>query len=201
MIRTLVAEPLALVREGLAALFKRDRDIELIAAVQHATEILPAVRKARPQVALIAAAFLRDDGIHIARKLHAALPTCRCAILSHTRHVDSLQRAIAAHVDGYLLYDCPAEFLTEAVRQLAAGNKVIDPSLAFTMVERQECPLTLREAETLRVAAKGFSTAEIADSLGLTVGTVRNYLSRAITKIEARNRVDAIRIAEESGWL
>jgi two-component system response regulator DesR len=201
MIRTFVAEPTTLTREGLVALLSREEDIELIAVVQCAEEVMPTARVLRPDVALLADAFPDHDGILIARTLHAALPRCRCAILSHTRHPRHLERAIAAQVHGYLVHDCPAEFLYAAIRQMAIGNKVIDPGLAFAMVGSRACPLTLREAEALRAAAKGFTTAEIAISLCLAAGTVRNYLSRAIAKVGARNRVEAIRIADESGWL
>lgn len=197
MIRTFVAEPTTLTREGLVALLSREHDIELIATVQRAEEVVLAARALKPDVVLLAAAFPGHDGIDIARALRAALPECRCAILSSGRRLRDVQRAIAAQVHGFLVHDCPAEILTEAIRQLASGNKVIDPGPALGA----PCPLTSREAEALKAAAQGSTTAEIAASLFLTAGTVRNYLSRAIAKTGARNRVGAIRIAEESGWL
>lgn len=197
MIRTFVAEPTTLTREGLVALLSREHDIELIATVQRAEEVVSAARALKPDVVLLAAAFPGHDGIDIARALRAALPECRCAILSSGRRLHDVQRAIAAQVHGFLVHDCPAEILTEAIRQLASGNKVIDPGPALGA----PCPLTSREAEALKAAAQGSTTAEIAASLFLTAGTVRNYLSRAIAKTGARNRVGAIRIAEESGWL
>lgn len=197
MIRTFVAEPTTLTREGLVALLSREHDIELIATVQRAEEVVLAARALKPDVVLLAAAFPGHDGIDIARALRAALPECRCAILSSGRRLRDVQRAIAAQVHGFLVHDCPAEILTEAIRQLASGNKVIDPGPALGV----PCPLTSREAEALKAAAQGSTTAEIAASLFLTAGTVRNYLSRAIAKTGARNRVGAIRIAEESGWL
>jgi two-component system response regulator DesR len=183
------------------ALLSREHDIELVATVQRAEEVVAAARALKPDVALLAAAFPGHDGIDIARALRAALPECRCAILSPGRRLRDVQRAIAAQVHGFLVHDCPAEFLTAAIRQLASGNKVIDPGLAFGAPGSKACPLTSREAEALKAAAQGSTTAEIAATLFLTAGTVRNYLSRAIAKTGARNRVDAIRIAEESGWL
>ena len=197
MIRTFVAEPTTLTREGLVALLSREHDIELIATVQRAEEVVSAARALKPDVVLLAAAFPGHDGIDIARALRAALPESRCAILSSGRRLRDVQRAIAAQVHGFLVHDCPAEILTEAIRQLASGNEVIDPGPALGA----PCPLTSREAEALKAAAQGSTTAEIAASLFLTAGTVRNYLSRAIAKTGARNRVGAIRIAEESGWL
>jgi two-component system, NarL family, response regulator DesR len=197
VIRTFVAEPTTLTREGLVALLSREHDIDLIATVQRAEEVVSAARALKPDVVLLAAAFPGHDGIDIARALRAALPESRCAILSSGRRLRDVQRAIAAQVHGFLVHDCPAEILTEAIRQLASGNKVIDPGPALGA----PCPLTSREAEALKAAAQGSTTAEIAASLFLTAGTVRNYLSRAIAKTGARNRVGAIRIAEESGWL
>ena len=201
MIRTLVAEPTSLIREGLVAILDRVDDIEVIAVVRQGQEVMPTAKAARPDVAVLAADFPDSEGITLARALHGALPECRLAILSKGRRLQDLQQAVTAHVDGFLVHDCPAEFLIEAVRQLAAGNKIIDPSLSFSALAHTGCPLTEREAEALRVASHGSTTAEIGVTLSLAEGTVRNYLSRAITKIGARNRVDAIRIAEEHGWL
>jgi len=201
MIRTFVAEPVALTREGLVALLGRENDIDLIAATDRVEDVIPTVRELKPDVALISDAFPGQDGIFIARSIRAALPRCHCAILSHTRDPRHLEHAIAAQLHGYLVHDCAAEFLCAAIRQMAVGSKVIDPGLAFRMLATKACPLTLREAEALRAAAKGFTTSEIAANLCLTGGTVRNYLSRAIVKVGGRNRVDAIRIAEEAGWL
>jgi two-component system, NarL family, response regulator DesR len=202
VIRTLVAEPMTLTREGLVALLSREHDIELIAAVRFGEEVVPAARALKPDVVLLAAAFPGHDGIDIVRALRAALPECRCAILSSGRRLRDRQRAIAAQVHGFLVHDyCPAELLIEAIRQLASGHEVIDPGLALSAPGSKECPLTRREAEVLQAAAQGSTTAEIAASLCLTTGTVRNYLSRAIAKTGARNRVGAIRRAEESGWL
>ena len=201
MIDTLIAEPTAVVREGLAAILRREVDIDVVASLQRVHEILPAARTARPRVALVAAKFPEAEGIPFARAVQAAVPDCHCAIVSTRRRLHDLQRAMAADLDGFLVHDCAAEFLTEAVRQLAAGNKVIDPSLMFSALDHRQSPLTARETDALRAAAQGFTSSEIAGHLSLSEGTVRNYLSRAITKTGARNRVDAIRIAGERGWL
>jgi len=201
VIQTLVAEPTTLTREGLVSLLSREHDIKLIATVRRAEEVMPTALALKPDVALLAAAFPGHDGIAIARTLRAALPGCRCAILSAGRRPRDLRRAIAAHVHGFLVHDSPAEFLAEAIRQLASGNKVIDPGPTLSAPGSRACPLTTREAEALHAAAQGLTTAEIATSLCLTAGTVRNYLSRAIEKTGARNRIDAIRIADESDWL
>jgi two-component system response regulator DesR len=197
MIRTLIAEPITLTREGLVALLGRESDIELAATVRRREEVVSTARAVRPDVALLAAAFPDRDGITVAAGMHAAVPSCRCAILSSGWRSRDLQRAVAAGVRGFLAWDSPAQFLTDAVRQLAVGRQVVDPRLSFP----GRCPLTPREADALRAAAEGSTTAEIATVLCLSEGTVRNYLSRAIAKTGARNRVGAIRMAAESGWL
>lgn len=197
MIRILIAEPMTLTREGLVALLGRERDIELAATVWHCEDVVSRARAVRPDVALLAAEFPDRDGINVAVGVRAAVPSCRCAMLSHGWRSGDLKRAVAAGVRGFLVWDSPSQFLADAVRQLAAGRQVADPRLSFA----EQCPLTPREADVLHAAAKGLRTAEIAADLCLSAGTVRNYLSRAIAKTGARNRIDAIRRAGESGWL
>ena len=197
MIRTLIAEPVTLTREGLVALLGRETDIELAATVRSREDVLATARAVRPDVALLAAAFADRDGITVAAGMHEAVPSCRCAILSSSWRSRDLQRAAAAGVRGFLAWDSPAQFLTDAVRQLAVGRQVVDPRLILG----EQCPLTTREADALRAAAEGSTTAEIATVLCLSEGTVRNYLSRAIAKTGTRNRVGAIRVAARSGWL
>jgi two-component system response regulator DesR len=197
LIRILIAEPVTLAREGLVALLGRENDLELAATVRRREEVVRTARAVRPDVALLAAAFPDRDGITVVAALQAAVPDCRCAMLSSRWRSRDLQRAVAAGVRGFLVWDSPEHFLTDAVRQVAAGRRVVDPRLSLG----QRCPLTTREADALRVAAQGSTTAEIATVLCLSEGTVRNYLSRAIAKTGARNRVGAIRIAGESGWL
>lgn len=204
-IRILVAEPAALTREGLVAILGRERDIEVVAAIRRGEEVVTAVRATAPDVSLLAAKFPGSDGIQLAATAHTLFPARSYAILSSAWRVGDLRRAAAAGVRGYLVGDshaaAHAEFLTGAIRKLAAGGRVFDPSLPAVVLSPAAVPLTAREADVLRVAAEGLTTAEIARALFLSEGTVRNYLSRTITKTGARNRVDAIRIAAESGWL
>jgi two-component system response regulator DesR len=197
MIRTLIAEPVTLTREGLVALLGREADIELAATVRCREEVLATARAVRPDVALLAAAFADRDGITVAAGMNAVVPSCRCAILSSSWRSRDLQRAAAAGVRGFLAWDSSAQFLTDAVRQLAVGRQVVDPRFSL----RERGPLTTREADALLAAAEGSTTAEIATVLCLSEGTVRNYLSRAIAKTGARNRLGAIRVAAKSGWL
>jgi two-component system, NarL family, response regulator DesR len=197
LIRILIAEPMTLTREGLVAVLGREGDFDVAAVARHGEEVARMALAVRPDVALLAAAFPGQDGIVVSSALRKAVPDCRCAMLGASWRSGDMQRAAGAGVRGFLLCDSPVEFLTDAVRQIAGGRQVVDPRLSFGA----QCPLTTREADALRAAAQGASTAEIAGVLCLSEGTVRNYLSRAIAKTGARNRVDAIRIAAESGWL
>jgi two-component system response regulator DesR len=201
VIRTLIAEQTALIRAGLVAFLSCADDIEVIAELQHGDDVVSASRALLPDVAVLGASLPGADGFAAARALHAELPTCHSLIMSDQRDPAGVRRAVAAHAIGFVVRDAPPDFLTEAVRRAAGGRKVIDPDLAFAALSAEENPLTSRELDALGLAAKGATTAEIAMDLCLSVGTVRNYLSRAIAKTGARNRVDAIRIAGGAGWI
>lgn len=201
MIRTLIAEPAALPREGLVAILGREPDIDLVATARSGTEALSAARTLRPDVALLSAVFPGcgeiDSWIAIAAAARRAAPECRLAIISPGWQHRSMRRAAAVGVRGFLACDSPAEDLISAVRRLASGGQVLDTRLS----SGARSPLTQREADVLREAGQGGTTAEIAAALCLSEGTVRNYLSRAIAKTGTRNRLGAARIAGESGWL
>ncbi|MBO0805154.1 MAG: response regulator transcription factor [Nocardiopsaceae bacterium] len=201
VIRTLVAEPTALPREGLVAILSREPDIELVATARSGTEAVSAARTLRPDVALLSAFFPADGGIRgwiaVAAAAKQAAPECQYAILSPDWQRRDLRRAAAAGVRGFLACDSPADELIAAVRRLAAGGKVF----GSRQPDSTSSPLTPREADVLRAAEGGATTAEIAAALCLSDGTVRNYLSRAIAKTGARNRLGAVRTAAESGWL
>jgi two-component system, NarL family, response regulator DesR len=186
--------------EGLVAILSREPDIEPVATVQGA-EVVATARTLRPDVALLAPLLPADgeigDWIAVAAKAHEAVPGCQYAILASAWRCSDLQQATAAGVRGFLVGDSPPGRLTSAVRRLAAGQQVVDSRLSLT----NRSPLTRREADVLRMAAQGATTTEIAAEVCLSPGTVRNYLSRAITKTGARNRQGAVRIATESGWL
>jgi two-component system response regulator DesR len=201
VIRTLIAEQTSLIRAGLVAFLSCSEDIEVVAELQRGDQVVPASRALLPDVAVLAAALPGADGFAAARALHAALPSCHSLIMGDQRDPAGLRRAVAAHASGFVVRDAAPDFITEAVRRAARGRKVIDPDLAFAALNAAMNPLTSRELDALRLAAQGATTAEIARDLCLSVGTVRNYLSRAITKTDARNRVDAIRIAVGAGWL
>ncbi len=200
MIRTLIAEQTSLIRAGLVAFLSGANDIHVIAELQRGDQVVSASLAFRPDVAVLAATLPGADGFAAALALHAELPSCHSLIMAEQRDPAGLRRAVAAHATGFVARDVAPEFMAEAVRRVARGKKVIDSELAFAALNIAKNPLTARELDALRLAAEGATTAEIARDLCLSVGTVRNYLSRAITKTGGRNRVDAIRIATGAGW-
>jgi two-component system response regulator DesR len=141
------------------------------------------------------------DGLSAAEALNEKVPSCQILVLTGLSQPGYLLHTLKVHVRGFILKDAPASTLAQGVRRVAAGERVIDPELLAGALETGESPLTPREADVLRAAEKGISTDEIARSLALSSTTVRNYLSNAITKMGGRNRIDAIRIARDAGWL
>ncbi|MEU2898403.1 response regulator transcription factor [Streptomyces sp. NPDC088106] len=201
MIRVLLAEDMRMVRGALVALLNLEDDLKVVAELERGDQILSAAREHRPDVAIIDIDLPGMDGLTAAGLLHERLPECRALILTSLGRPGTLRRAMAAHVAGFLLKDAPPGELAQAVRRVVAGQRVVDPQLALAAWGGSESPLTSRETEVLQLAAQGMEPQEIAAHLRLSVGTVRNYLTTAVTKLNARNRVDAIRIARETGWL
>lgn len=201
MIRILLAEDMHMVRGALVALLNLEDDLKVIAELDRGDQILSAAREHRPDVAIIDIDLPGLDGLSAASLLHERMPECRSLILTSLGRPGTLRRAMSAHVAGFLLKDAPPSDLAQAVRRVVAGQRVIDPQLALAAWGGSENVLTTRETEVLQLAAQGAEPQEIAEQLHLSVGTVRNYLTTAVTKLNARNRVDAIRIARESGWL
>ena len=201
VIRVLLAEDMQILRDTLSSLLRLEDDIEVVAEVGNGDAIVATAVAERPDVAVIDIDMPGTDGLTAAAHLHDQCPECRVLILTVLGKPGNLRRALAAHVAGFLPKDATAESLVEAVRRVAAGERVIDQKLALTTLEVPESPLSPREAEVLRRFSAGADPAEIAGELFLSYGTVRNYLASAVTKLNARNRVDAVRIAAEAGWL
>ncbi|SFP09606.1 two-component system, NarL family, response regulator DesR [Amycolatopsis arida] len=201
MIKVLLAEDVHMVRGALIALLGLEPDIEVVADVASGDEILPTAHKHRPDVAVIDIDLPGKDGLTAATEIHEALPDCRTLILTSLGRPATVRRALAARVNGFMLKDAPADKLANAIRDVTAGRRVVDSQLALTAWDTADCPLTRRELEILRLAAAGHNAADIAAQLFLSPGTVRNYLTTVVNKLNARNRVDAIRIARESDWL
>jgi two-component system response regulator DesR len=201
VIRTLIAESVALMRAGLLVLLASEPDIKVVAELDRPELVIPAARELQPDVAVVDGAMAARDGFATIRELHAAVPACASIVMSVSHSPGELREAIAACADGFVVKDSDPGKITEAIRRVAAGKKALDPDLAFFVLNSPVSPLTAREVDVLRLAAQGEPAMEIAERLYLSVGTVHNYMSRVIGKTGARNRVDAIRIAEGAGWL
>lgn len=201
MIRVLLAEDQAMIRGALAVLLALEGDIEIVAEVARGDEVVEMALTTRPDVALLDIEMPGGDGITAAAALYEHLPACRVLILTTFGRPGYLRRAMESHAVGFLVKDAPPAQLAAAIRRVVAGERVIDPVLAATALTEGNNPLTPREREVLRLAAAGATTAQIARAIHLSDGTVRNYLSEAIQKMEGRNSTDAARIAERKGWL
>ncbi|MER6528541.1 response regulator transcription factor [Streptomyces sp. NPDC001508] len=201
MIRILLAEDMNMVRGALVALLNLQDDLEVVCEVERGDQIVDMALKHRPDVAIIDIDLPGVDGLSAATRLRERLPQCRTLILTSLGRPGTLRRALEARVSGYLLKDAPSGELALAVRRVAAGHRAVDPELALAAWGEFESPLTDRETQVLRLAAEGAEAREIASMLRLSAGTVRNYLTTIVSKLNARNRVDAIRIARDADWL
>ena len=201
MIRVLLAEDQAMIRGALAALLASEDDIEVVAQVERGDRVVDEAMRTKPDVALLDIEMPGRDGIAAAAELKEKLPECRVLILTVFGRPGYLRKAIDAGVTGFLLKDAPPAELASAIRKTARGEKVVDPQLALAALSEGSSPLTPRERDVLAMSVRGASVEEVARSLHLTNGTVRNHLSIAIQKLNARNRLEAARIAEEKGWL
>jgi two-component system response regulator DesR len=201
MIRVLIAEDQAMVRGALASLLGLEEDIEVVAEVDRGDRVVDAARGAQPDVALLDIEMPGLDGIAAAGELARELPAVRTVILTTFGRPGYLRRALDLGVSGFLLKDAPASELAAAIRSVVAGRPAIDPALAATAITEGESPLTAREHDVLAAAASHDTAADIAGVLHLSEGTVRNYLSAAIQKLNARNRREALDLARDKGWL
>jgi two-component system response regulator DesR len=164
-------------------------------------EVVEAARRHRPDVALLDVEMPGLDGIAATRALRAAVPRCRVLVVTTFGRPGYLRRALEAGASGFVVKDTPARQLADVVRRVHAGLRVVDPALAAESLAAGDSPLTEREGEVLRAARDGATVADLAAALHLSEGTVRNHLSAAIGKTGARTRAEAVRLAEEAGWL
>jgi two-component system response regulator DesR len=199
-IRVVIAEDQGMVLGALAALLEIEGDISVTAQCRDGSEALRAVLTHRPDVFITDIEMPKMTGLDVAAELKRRRTGTRVMILTTFARAGYLRRALEAGASGYLLKDMKAEELAEAVRRVHQGLRVIDPELA-TEAWADPDPLTDRERQVLRLAGDGVASGEIATELGLSEGTVRNYLSEAISKLGANNRVEAARIARTRGWL
>jgi two-component system response regulator DesR len=200
-IRLLLADDQELVREALRVLLDLEPDLEVVASVSRGDEVTAAALEHHPDVALLDIDMPGLDGLAAAAVLTAQAPDCRVVILTTFGRTGYLRRAMEAGAVGFVVKDAPADTLTDAIRRVAAGERVVDPTLAAATLAAGESPLTARERDVLIAARSGATVSEIAARLYLAEGTVRNYLSGATTKTGTRNRMEALRVADERGWL
>ncbi len=201
MIRVLLADDQALVRGALAAMLSLESDIEVVAEVGSGEQVLPAAREHQPDVALLDVQMPGKDGLAAAAELRDAMPGCRVVMCTTFGRPGYLARAMSAGAAGFVVKDAPPEQLVDAVRRVHSGLRVVDPALAAESLASGSSTLTEREREVLRAASDGGTVSDIAKLLHLSEGTVRNHLSAAIGKTGARTRAEAVRIAEDRGWL
>lgn len=200
-IKVLLAEDQGMVRGALAALLGIEADIEVVASVSNGQEAFRAMGKARPDVVVTDIEMPEMTGLELAQRVRELYPETRVVIVTTFARPGYLRRALEAGASGYLLKDRPSAELADAVRRVHRGLRVVDPDLAAEIWNAEPDPLTDREREILRRAGEGEATAELAKSLRLSEGTVRNYLSEAISKLGAANRIEAARLARAKGWL
>jgi len=201
VIRVLVAEDTGILRDTLVAVLDLQPDLDVVAQVAKGDAIVPEALRHAPDVAIVDIDLPVVDGLTATVELRREVPGCRVLILTAFARPGHLRTALAAGATGFLGKDTPAAELMEAVRRVAAGEQVVDHGLAVAALRSRDNPLSSREAEVLRSFAAGGSPPDIARELHLTVGTVRNYLASAMVKLDARNRVDAVRIATDQGWM
>lgn len=200
MIRVVVTEDQVMVLGALSALLSIERDIEVVGTAVNGREALSLVTTLAPDVLVTDIEMPGMTGLDLAGAIKGAGLTTRVVMLTTFARPGYLRRALDAGVSAYLLKDSPSDKLADAIRRVAAGGRVIDPQLA-TDAWSEADPLTDRERQVLRLASDGLSSADIATALTLSEGTVRNYLSEAISKLGAKNRVEAANLAKAKGWL
>ena len=200
MIRVVLVEDQEMVRGALSALLDIEDDLQVVATARDGLEALEQLRRVEADVIVTDVEMPRMDGIALCKQAREGAPSLRVLVLSTFARAGYLERALAAGASGYLLKDSPANTLAAAIRAAVEGRKTIDPELAAAACTEPD-PLTRREREVLRLAEVGKSTEQMAASMDLAEGTVRNYLSSAMGKLDARNRTEAAATARAKGWL
>lgn len=190
-----------MVRGALASLLSLEHDIEVVGEVSRGDEVVPAAARWRPDVALLDIEMPGKSGLDAAGELVSSMPECRVLILTTFGRPGYLRRAMEGGASGFLLKDAPASELASAIRRAVAGERIVDPGLAAAALSEGQSPLTPREHEVLAASREHATVAELARALYLSPGTVRNHLSSVMQKLDARNRAEAVRVAEEKGWL
>lgn len=200
MIRLLLADDEDLIRGALASLLDLEDDLQVVAQAATTTEAVALTREHRPDIAVLDLEMPPADGLHAAETIRAELPTKIVLVTRHARP-GVLRRALAAGVAGFVPKTTPASQLADILRSIAEGNRYVDPDIAAAALTESDCPLTDRELDVLRAARTGNSIQTIAEQVHLAPGTVRNYLSSAMTKLDVPSRHAATHRAWEEGWI
>jgi two-component system response regulator DesR len=201
MTRILIAEDQEMVRGALISLLELEHDLQVVAQVGRGDEVLEAARASEPDVALLDIEMPGMTGLEALEQLSAEMPAVKILILTTFGRPGYLRRAMEGGAAGFVLKDAPATELASAIRRALAGERIVDPGLAAAALSQGQSPLTPREHEVLAASRNYTTVAELADALYLSHGTVRNHLSSVMQKLDARNRGEAVRMAEERGWL
>lgn len=201
MIRLLIADDEALIRDAVAMMLELEDDLEVVARAASGTEAIAVGLRERPDVAVLDLQMPGADGIEVARALREGVPECASIIVTSHGRPGYLKRALEDGVRAFLPKTASATELAAAIRQVHAGGRYVDPSLAAEAIAAGDSPLTAREADVLELAAEGAPVEEIARRAHLATGTVRNYLSSAVAKLGVANRHEAARLARTKGWL
>ncbi|MBH0130169.1 DNA-binding response regulator [Salinibacterium sp. NK8237] len=196
----LIADDEHLIRGALSALLNLEADIEVVASVDNGVAAAEQALALQPDVCLLDLEMPQADGIEAATRILSTVATKVVIVTRHARP-GVLRRALAARVSGFVPKSTPAEDLAAVIRDVVAGKRYIDAEIAATALTADRCPLTDRELDALRFSRSTMSVQEIADALHLAPGTVRNYLSSAMTKLDARSRHDAADKAWQQGWI
>ncbi|MGO3423219.1 MAG: response regulator transcription factor [Pseudoalteromonas distincta] len=204
MIRVYLVEDQALVRDAVAALLGLDFNIEIIGQASNGQDALNAIEALdsdlHPDIILTDIEMPTMNGIELSEKIAAKFPAIKMVIMTTFSRAGYIRRALTTGAKGFILKEAPSEELINALKKVMQGQKVIDPELAINALDDAD-PLTDKERKALKLASDGLKTSDIAKQLFISEGTTRNYLSDAIAKLNATNRIDAARIAKQKGWL
>jgi two-component system, NarL family, response regulator DesR len=200
-IRLVLADDESLTRGAVGALLGLEPDLVVVAEAGTGKEAVAAVRRHRPDVAVLDVEMPGHDGAEVAQWVATNEPGTRCIILTRHARPGVLRRALAAGAAGFVTKSAPATLLADVIRRVHGGGRYVDPELAMTALMAEECPLTDRELEVLRAADVSGTASDIANRVHLSPGTVRNYLSAAMRKLGASTRMEAVRMARDHGWL
>jgi two-component system response regulator DesR len=200
MIKVIIVEDQALVRGAISALLDFEENINVVAQAENGALAIPLIEQFTPDIILTDIEMPEMSGIELVEKVAVEHPKIKTMIMTTFSRCGYIKRSISAGVSAFILKEAPTEYLVNAINKVMLGKKVIDPELAMSALDDGD-PLTEKERKALRLASEGLKTVEIAAKLFLSEGTVRNYLSEAIAKLNAANRIDAARIAQQKGWL